>query len=135
MPDRPPLVIVLDHLIERHELCPSAALGLLSRAAARKGVTVDDLASRIAFGRPTLVDELRAEVANLRIATESRDVIGQAKGILMERHGIGAEEAFDRLVTMSQTSNVKLREVCEYLVELRTDAIPAPRPDIDFQAK
>lgn len=125
MPDRPPLVIVLDHLIERHELCPSAALGLLSRAAARKGVTVDDLASRIAFGRPTLVDELRAEVANLRIATESRDVIGQAKGILMAREGVTADQAFAMLRSASQHLNMKLGELAKGVTD--TGELPPDR--------
>jgi GAF domain-containing protein len=32
--------------------------------------------------------------AQLRIALDSRDIIGQAKGILMERYKIGADEAF-----------------------------------------
>ena len=66
-------------------------------------------------------EELEAEVANLQRAIESRDVIGQAKGILMERHGLGPDQAFARLVAMSQNANVKLREVAESIVELRTD--------------
>jgi AmiR/NasT family two-component response regulator len=67
---------------------------------------------------PTIA-QLHAEIANLRVALTTRDVIGQAKGILMERHGLTADEAFDRLVTMSQHTNVKVREVAQYLVELR----------------
>jgi len=35
----------------------------------------------------------------------SRDIIGQAKGMLMERHQINAEEAFNRLRQLSQNSN------------------------------
>jgi hypothetical protein len=132
VPDRPPLVIVLDRLIGRHGLCPSAALGVLSRAAARKDTTVEDLVRRIAGGGRSPLDERRDEVAHLRIAVQTRDIIGQAKGILMERHAIGADEAFDRLVTMSQSSNVKLREVCEHLVELRSSE-GLPRPDIDVR--
>ena len=60
-------------------------------------------------------------IAHLELALESRDIIGQAKGILMERHAIDADEAFARLVVMSQHTNVKLREVAENLVELRAD--------------
>lgn len=116
-----PLVIVLDRLVGRHGLCPSAAWGVLTRAAARKGTTVDELASRIVSGLPSPIDDLVAEVAHLRVALESRDVIGQAKGILMERHSIGAEEAFARLVEMSQNGNVKVRVIAENLVELRAD--------------
>ena len=51
------------------------------------------------------------ETADLRLALETRDVIGQAKGILMERHGISADEAFDRLTKVSQDTNTKVRDI------------------------
>ncbi|OLF15558.1 hypothetical protein BU204_21320 [Actinophytocola xanthii] len=47
----------------------------------------------------------------LRQAVDSRDVIGQAKGILMHRRGINADEAFDLLRRTSQELNVKLAEL------------------------
>jgi AmiR/NasT family two-component response regulator len=56
-------------------------------------------------------DDLKHENEHLRLAVEHRDVIGQAKGILMERHGIGAEDAFQRLVKISQDTNTKLHEI------------------------
>lgn len=52
----------------------------------------------------------------LREALATRDIIGQAKGILMERNGIGAEAAFDILRKASQRRNTKLRQVAETLV-------------------
>jgi GAF domain-containing protein len=52
----------------------------------------------------------------LREALDTRDVIGQAKGILMERHHLNADEAFGVLVTLSQQTNTKLRVVAENLV-------------------
>lgn len=58
-----------------------------------------------------------AQTQNLRQALESRDAIGQAKGILMERERITADEAFDRLRVLSQRRNVKLRWVAERLVQ------------------
>ncbi|MDQ1437649.1 MAG: hypothetical protein QOK43_1278 [Acidimicrobiaceae bacterium] len=48
-------------------------------------------------------------------AIQSRDVIGQAKGILMERHRVTAEEAFDTLRIESQRLNVKLRDLAAHL--------------------
>ena len=48
---------------------------------------------------------------------ESRTVIAKAIGILLERHSITDEESFARLVHMSQTQNVKLRDVAARLVE------------------
>jgi GAF domain-containing protein len=59
-------------------------------------------------------------VANLRIALESRDVIGQAKGIIMERERCTAEQAFDILRTISQTRNIKLRDLAQQVVETGT---------------
>lgn len=48
-------------------------------------------------------------------AIETRDLIGQAKGILMERYRVTADQAFTLLIRVSQTTNVKLRDVAEHL--------------------
>lgn len=53
----------------------------------------------------------RADSVRLREALSSRDVIGQAKGILMERHGIEEEQAFGILRRASNDLNIKLRDV------------------------
>ncbi|HEX6347399.1 GAF and ANTAR domain-containing protein [Umezawaea sp.] len=55
------------------------------------------------------------DVAQLRKAIDTRDVIGQAKGILMHRRGITADEAFDVLRTTSQSLNVKLADLASTL--------------------
>ena len=54
---------------------------------------------------------------DLQQALLSRDVIGQAKGILMERLEITPEDAFDLLRRSSQHLNVKLRDVARGLAE------------------
>jgi GAF domain-containing protein len=53
---------------------------------------------------------------SLRAAVDTRDLIGQAKGILMERHKITADRAFALLVQVSQASGRKLRDVADHLV-------------------
>ena len=63
--------------------------------------------------------ELRA--TQLAEAVRSRDVIGQAKGILMERRGLTADEAFDTLRRTSQDLNVKLRDLAQTLAERRSE--------------
>ncbi len=63
--------------------------------------------------------ELRA--AQLQEAVRSRDVIGQAKGILMERRGLTADQAFDTLRRTSQELNVKLRDLAATLASRRAD--------------
>lgn len=47
----------------------------------------------------------------LKDALRSRDLIGQAKGVLMEREGLDDNAAFSRLVVMSRNANRKLRDV------------------------
>lgn len=60
-------------------------------------------------------DDRRAE--NLQTALITRELIGQAQGILMERERVTADEAFDILRRASQHLNRKLREVAQALVE------------------
>jgi hypothetical protein len=55
--------------------------------------------------------------AHLGHAVESRDVIGQAKGILMERFTVDDDEAFQMLVSSSQETNVRLVDVARWLTE------------------
>jgi GAF domain-containing protein len=52
-----------------------------------------------------------------RSALASRDIIGQAKGIIMERFGVDAVQAFNLLTRLSQESNTKLIEVAQRLVD------------------
>jgi GAF domain-containing protein len=63
---------------------------------------------------------------HMQTAVNSRDLIGQAKGILIERYKISGQEAFRLLVVASQTTNIKLYDVAEYLV--RTGALASPKP-------
>ena len=56
-------------------------------------------------------------VEDLRGALASREVIGQAEGILIERERITADQAFGVLRRSSQHLNIKLREVAQYLVD------------------
>jgi AmiR/NasT family two-component response regulator len=54
---------------------------------------------------------------HMEIALGNRDVIGQAKGIIMEKTGKDADAAFADLVAMSQRLNQKLRLVAEGIAE------------------
>jgi transcriptional regulator with GAF, ATPase, and Fis domain len=49
-------------------------------------------------------------------ALASRDVIGQAKGMIMERYGVDAVQAFELLRKLSQDSNVPLIQIATELV-------------------
>jgi len=84
----------------------------------------------VAAGAIRQRDALEEISHNLHEALSSRDVIGQAKGILMERLRITPEEAFDALRRSSQRLNVKLREVAARLAETGEfeDRAIQPRP-------
>jgi GAF domain-containing protein len=56
-----------------------------------------------------------ARQESLSTALGTREVIGQAKGILMERFKMTEEVAFAALVKVSADNNTKLRIVCEEL--------------------
>jgi transcriptional regulator with GAF, ATPase, and Fis domain len=49
-------------------------------------------------------------------ALASRDVIGQAKGMIMERFGVDAVHAFELLKKLSQSSNTRLAVVAQEIV-------------------
>jgi hypothetical protein len=53
--------------------------------------------------------------AQMSRALDTRDVIGQAKGILMERFGVEGDQAFQMLVRTSQDTNIKLAAVARWL--------------------
>ena len=55
---------------------------------------------------------------NLRIALESRGVIDQAKGILMARHKLTADQAFQVLAQMAMQTNRKLRAIADEVVHI-----------------
>ena len=71
---------------------------------------------------------------NMQAALESRAVIDQAKGILMERHKLTADQAFRLLAEASMRMNTKLRAVAEHLVLTGdlpgTDPGPQPASDL-----
>ncbi|MFQ1001537.1 GAF and ANTAR domain-containing protein [Modestobacter sp. SSW1-42] len=69
----------------------------------------------IAVGNAEAAARASDDVLNMRRAMASRGVIEQAKGILMERYKITAEQAFTLLTHASQRNNVKLRDVAEEL--------------------
>lgn len=57
------------------------------------------------------------EKEQLRTALSSRDLIGQAKGMLMERYRLGPDQAFSLLARLSQDSNTKLVDIAQRVVD------------------
>ncbi|MGI5499166.1 ANTAR domain-containing protein [Lentzea sp. CA-135723] len=79
----------------------------------------------LALAYTTAVELADLHTEQMRRAIDSRDVIGQAKGILMARRGMTADEAFDVLRRTSQDLNVKLVDLARTLAE-QPDGIGKP---------
>lgn len=64
-----------------------------------------------------------SEVQTLREAVQTRQLIGQAVGIIMQRYNLNDQRAFAFLTRLSSTRNVKLRQVAQEVVaELGDDS-------------
>ena len=90
-----------------------AAFGAVDRAKATILVSLASMAVSVAH---THEDEER-RVEGLQVALGTRETIGEALGILMERERITANQAFDILRRASQHLNIKLRDVAQSLVD------------------
>jgi GAF domain-containing protein len=90
-----------------------AAFGVVDRARATILTTLASQALSVAHSHE---DEQR-RVENLNAALGTRETIGEALGILMERERITADQAFDVLRRASQHLNVKLRDIAQNLVD------------------
>jgi len=94
-------------------------LGALSLYA-DQAAAFSDLHERVTtllatFAALALAEAQRAD--QMHEALGNRDIIGQAKGILMERHDVTADAAFGVLSRVSQAENKKLAEIARRFVE------------------
>lgn len=79
---------------------------------------VEHLAELFAVHAALALGRSRREHA-LNTALQTRKVIGQALGIIMERFDVDEDRAFEYLTRVSQHSNVKIRDVAQALVDQR----------------
>jgi GAF domain-containing protein len=99
--------------------------GINLYGASAHGFSGDDvrLATAFADQAAVVVANARAYWAafemskNLTIAMQSREVIDQARGVLMVTHRLNAEAAFAHLRQRSQAENRKLRDVAAEIVD------------------
>src|SRR5919106_6526267 len=104
---------------------PDADMEFLSRAADR-GISayVESLdpesvqgAIEVAVRRYRETRNLHAKVDQLESALQRRGVIERAKGILMERHGIGEREAFELLRDQARSSGRRVVEIAQGVLD------------------
>ena len=90
------------------------------------------------FAPESLLAELvaaRREIAELKTAVVSNRNIGAATGVLMARHHLTQQQAFDAMREESQRTHRKLREVAEEVLftgrlSTRSD-VDGTRPTVD----
>lgn len=97
------------------------ALNLYSKRPDAFDAEARELASVFAAHASVALAGARRE-EQFRDALASRDLIGQAKGILMARESISSDQAFDALRRASQRLNIKLREVAERVLKASPEA-------------
>lgn len=90
------------------------ALNLYAHAPCAFSPEAESVGALLAAHAAVVMSAARKQ-ANLSVALESRDVIGQAKGILMERYRLDDRQAFDVLIAASQHTHRKLREIADEL--------------------
>ncbi len=103
------------------------SLNLYARSEPFRLTEHDEIVSAVlaSYAGLLISSELEAErhdalVDQLNQALASRDIIGQAKGVLIAREGCDADQAFDMLRRASQRLNKKLRDVAEQIVRSAT---------------
>jgi diguanylate cyclase (GGDEF)-like protein/PAS domain S-box-containing protein len=116
---------------------PHGSLNLYGGDARPFDEDAHDLAAALSESVSRGLDQFRAlqsatrEVGQLKGAMARRAVIEQAKGVLMTRLRIGADEAFDRLRATSQRSNVKLAVVAADVVASQAEPTTVVDQDAD----
>ena len=117
---------VLCHGLFVHRLARWSALGTFSLYSATPDAFSEEdqefgsiLAAylSVAVAMAQRREEVDRREAALHRGLGTRDVIGQAKGILMERQRLSAGEAFDVLRSASQRLNRKIADVASHLAE------------------
>jgi GAF domain-containing protein len=93
------------------------SVGALNLYAEKPGAFEDfAMLDRLFAHQAAVAISYSRQIDNLNEALRTRTVIGEAVGIVMARYGLEEQQAFAFLTRLSQTRNVKLREVARELV-------------------
>ena len=109
-------VVLLTGYAEEDMIAKADAAGVL--AYLRKPFRPEELgpALAIALGRHRERQALESDVESLKEKMEARKVVGRAKAILMERHGLSEREAFYRIQAQSQTLQKPAHEIAKAII-------------------
>lgn len=109
---------------------PVAAVDAVVTAWLRRAPRPGDVAA-LESATPLVADAVRSagDLRHHLVVPPARLLIEQAKGVLMARHGVGPDDAFDLLRSISQRRNVPVRELARVVVV--TGRAPVPRSSAD----
>lgn len=104
--------------------------GALNIYSARAGAFAElDSLSQLFAHQSAMALEYARHIDQLQEAVETRQVIGQAVGMVMERYSIDEARAFGFLARLSSNENVKLRLVAERLLRAEAARLAGQRDD------
>ncbi len=114
--EQPIPIIILTAFSERQLVAEADQIGVASYLV--KPVAEEDLlpAITLAVSRFQQLQDLRAEVGDLKEALKARKVIEKAKGVLMQRQGLTEEEAYRRLQKQSRDRNIPMVQLAEAIL-------------------
>src|SRR3954451_1557987 len=112
-------LVVLDEVVGSIDLYAPAAVSfsaadreIVASHARQAGVLATNLATL------STAEDRNAQLVR---ALETREMVGQAMGVLMERESCSREQAFDILRRASQRENKKLRDVAHRIISIVED--------------
>lgn len=86
---------------------------------------LDGLGELFSHHAATAIEYAR-EITQLQQAVQTRQVIGQAVGIVMHQYGLDDARAFAFLARLSSHNNVKLRTIADQVIATTNDGVARP---------
>ncbi|HEX3979688.1 MAG TPA: GAF and ANTAR domain-containing protein, partial [Acidimicrobiales bacterium] len=118
---------------------PVGALNIYSRTPSAFAARDQRLAAKFATGASTILADSGVDVSDderserIQRALRSRELIAQAQGVIMERHGITEHDAYKALRIYSQRTGRSLRaraqDITASTVRARPESVPEFDPD------
>lgn len=72
----------------------------------------------VAIARFKQEEKLRAELSDTKNKLAERKLLDRAKGLLMKRHGISEDEAYQKLRHLAMNKNLKVAEVAQRILDV-----------------
>jgi response regulator NasT len=109
-------ILLITGFIEPSLVDQADAIGITGYVV--KPLSQRDIQSALVFARSRFkqLQSLKQEIVELKNTLQSRKLIEQAKGLLMERERIPEAEAFKRIQDMSRNQNISMVALSEAII-------------------